>query len=107
MKKKALDRLLEYHWPGNIRELRNILKLTITESQSDYIKVEELPDFKSENLDYLKTRTDFEKSYLQEIFNKNDKNIDKMAVFLNMERKALLKKIEKLNLKLIEKNLSS
>src|ERR687892_174394 len=39
----ALDRMLAYHWPGNIRELENILERAIVKCQGELIEEVDLP----------------------------------------------------------------
>jgi nitrogen regulation protein NR(I) len=40
---EALDRLAAYHWPGNIRELENVLERTILFCDASRIRVHDLP----------------------------------------------------------------
>src|SRR5262249_49679741 len=40
----ALSALHEYHWPGNIRELRNVIERAVALSPGDCIGVEDLPE---------------------------------------------------------------
>jgi DNA-binding NtrC family response regulator len=40
---KVLDQMLAYHWPGNIRELENILERAIVKSHSEAIENVDLP----------------------------------------------------------------
>src|SRR3989475_3002974 len=40
---KVLDQMLAYHWPGNIRELENILERAIVKSRGDAIENVDLP----------------------------------------------------------------
>jgi DNA-binding NtrC family response regulator len=40
---KVLDQMLAYHWPGNIRELENILERAIVKCQGDTIDTVDLP----------------------------------------------------------------
>jgi DNA-binding NtrC family response regulator len=39
----VLDQMLAYHWPGNIRELENILERAIVKCQSEIIEDVDLP----------------------------------------------------------------
>jgi DNA-binding NtrC family response regulator len=38
VKPQVLDQMLAYHWPGNIRELENILERAIVKSSGDLIE---------------------------------------------------------------------
>ena len=40
---RVLDQMLSYHWPGNIRELENILERAIVKCQSEAIQEVDLP----------------------------------------------------------------
>ena len=40
----ALETLAAYHWPGNIRELENVIERTVLFCESDVIDAESLPD---------------------------------------------------------------
>lgn len=39
----VFNRLLQYHWPGNIRELRNVVQYMLVVSRTDQLTVEALP----------------------------------------------------------------
>ena len=43
--KEAMDILAGYNWPGNIRELENIIERAVILAQGDAITKEELPDY--------------------------------------------------------------
>jgi transcriptional regulator with PAS, ATPase and Fis domain len=45
--KQALDRLMGYSWPGNIRELQNVLERTIVLEKSEVIREVSLPKTRS------------------------------------------------------------
>ncbi|MBN1382025.1 MAG: sigma-54-dependent Fis family transcriptional regulator [Deltaproteobacteria bacterium] len=42
-KPQAMDRLLKYHWPGNIRELMNAVERAVILSQTEYLSEEIFP----------------------------------------------------------------
>src|SRR5690606_30571368 len=42
---EALSLIRQYEWPGNIRELRNVLRVAVINAQGDRIEVGDLPDF--------------------------------------------------------------
>jgi two-component system, NtrC family, response regulator AtoC len=39
----AIDRLLSHHWPGNIRELENVIERTILFCETSEIRIADLP----------------------------------------------------------------
>ena len=47
---KALQILLSYHWPGNIRELENVIERAILFSLGDEIKIKHLPPYLTEEI---------------------------------------------------------
>lgn len=65
--KEAWRRLQLYNWPGNIRELRNVLNLAALAAEGDRIETTHLPAFENEQADFLATREQFEKVYLLEL----------------------------------------
>jgi DNA-binding NtrC family response regulator len=42
---ETLKRLKDYHWPGNIRELKNVLEHAFIMESSDQLGIESLPDY--------------------------------------------------------------
>lgn len=44
LSKAALQKLVQYHWPGNVRQLRNVIENLVLFSRGATIDVEELPD---------------------------------------------------------------
>jgi two-component system NtrC family response regulator len=63
----ALARLKEQQWPGNIRELRNVLKLAVSRSQTDDLLLADLPALESGSIDFQASRKEFEKIYYREL----------------------------------------
>ena len=63
---EARNRLLAYDWPGNIRELRNVLKIAAISAKGDRIESTDLPDFGHDRIDFHATRAEFEKALLSE-----------------------------------------
>jgi two-component system nitrogen regulation response regulator NtrX len=104
--------LLNYNWPGNIRELRNlieriaILSPDTNEKISNIIKesLKKSNDDISENKNPLsvplkEARENFEKEYLTTQLKKFNGNISKTADFIGMERSALHRKLKGLGIK--------
>nr|WP_209262490.1 sigma-54-dependent Fis family transcriptional regulator [Thiorhodococcus minor] len=41
---EALEQLVDYHWPGNLRQLRNVLRAVTALCDDDHVRVRDLPD---------------------------------------------------------------
>ena len=105
--------LLNYSWPGNIRELRNLIeRVTILSQGKNKDKIlniikESLSQSENEKfsitetLDYplREARENFEKEYLITQLKKFAGNISKTARFVGMERSALHRKLKLLGVK--------
>ncbi len=52
--REVMDLFEQYHWPGNIRELKNVIKATVVLSDTTEIKIDDLPEeiknFHSKNI---------------------------------------------------------
>ncbi len=105
--------LLNYNWPGNIRELRNLIERVTILSQGknennilniikESLSQSETEKFTlSETLEYplREARENFEKEYLITQLKKFSGNISKTARFVGMERSALHRKLKLLGVK--------
>ena len=104
--------LLNYDWPGNIRELRNLIEriAILSPDTSDKIsniikeslKTPDIMSVSSKNslsIPLKEARENFEKEYLTTQLKKFNGNISKTADFIGMERSALHRKLKGLGIK--------
>ncbi|MCL4457584.1 MAG: sigma-54 dependent transcriptional regulator [Nitrospirae bacterium] len=97
--KEALDYLVQYDYPGNVRELENIIERCITLSSSDTIGKDDLPSFifkKPDNVKLLSLSSvaaDAEKEYIIRILKATNGNKTKAAEMLGISRKNLWEKM--------------
>jgi two-component system nitrogen regulation response regulator NtrX len=113
---EALAALQAYNWPGNVRQLRNVLERTmimVDRSGDRQIAVEHLPDEvigagpalpagpEMEQIIALplrEARERFEREYLLAQIARFGGNISKTAGFVGMERSALHRKLKALGI---------
>ena len=97
------SKYINHDWPGNIRELRNVIEkyIILGDKYDDISSSKEYDDFQSKNVISLPLRNArkvFEKNYLQSQINRFDGNISKTAEFIGMERSALHRKLKQLGI---------
>ncbi len=96
----ALDKLCKYSFPGNIRQLKNIVERTLLMCDKKQIMPEDiiLPDDGEKNA--INTLKNIEKSQIESVLKSTNGNISQAASKLGLSRQALYRRIEKLNIKL-------
>ena len=97
----ALKRLMEYSFPGNIRELENMIERAIVIGNGKKISLKDLPLSQSEVDLEIKTESlnEFEKAFIRQILGKYKWNISRSAQALKVDRVTLYNKIKKYGLK--------
>jgi len=100
LKSEALDVLLTSSWPGNIRELRNVIERAALMSDGSEIGPEALPLMSSAELVESATRDrwtldELESHYIRSVLRITKSNFSKAAEILGINRKTLLEKRRK------------
>ena len=95
----ALKRLEEFPFPGNIRELENMIERAIVVGNGKKITLKDLPIGKTESTPSFESLGDIEKHHVEQILNKYNWNISATAKALKVDRVTLYNKIKKYNLK--------
>ena len=113
---EGLRLLLRYHWPGNVRQLVNMLERAVVLASGPVLRKEDLPNelelpsgFTDSYLDDLmhlpfkqakeKIVTRFMKEYLTKRLNDNDGNISHTAAELGIKRQSLQAMMKRLGIK--------
>ncbi len=95
----ALKRLLEFNYPGNIRELENMIERAIVVGDGKRITLRDLPMEKTIVNNSTESLDDFEKAFILQILQKYSWNISRTAKALKVDRVTLYHKIKKYDLK--------
>lgn len=97
LSEKAKECLLNYSWPGNIRELKHLMERAVIMADSKIINEKDF-NFKKQN--YTATPEslnveDVEKNAIMHAINKNNGNLTKASDELGMGRSTLYRKMKK------------
>jgi len=104
----AMEKLISYHWPGNIRELENVLERAVVLSDREFIDVHDLPLLNTANTDKLPsdvfdrfrmnlndTLAAVEKQLIERAMNETSGNKSQAAKLLGIQTSLLYYKLEK------------
>jgi two-component system, NtrC family, response regulator AtoC len=101
----VLRRFGQYHWPGNIRELKNTINYAATMATAGEIRVEDLPaafiDMEKNEGEY-NIMEETEKMLILKMLKQSDYNKRKAARLLEISRKTLYNKLKKYGISLTE-----
>lgn len=102
---EARELLIDYHWPGNIRELENLILRAVVMNDSDTIDTQHLPGVFLEEADFHRKKIQLEKINLEqarleeelvrEALKRSDGNQTRAARILNLSRGALQYRIRR------------
>lgn len=114
--KEAVSLLMQYGWPGNIRELKNLIERVVIMAPSPLISPSDLPTFflekapapiPAEGTSFLfsslrEARSYFEKEFITRKLRENGWNVSKTAEELKIERSHLHRKIKFLGIEILD-----
>jgi two-component system nitrogen regulation response regulator NtrX len=106
----ALKKLQCYSWPGNLRELRNVVERILIVAPGRVITHEDVPSLSDESLSEMvgahaadsalsrsalrDARENFEREFIIQKLEENDWNISRTAELIELERSNLHRKIK-------------
>ena len=102
---QAMAALQRYSWPGNLRQLRNIVMRATLLAQSDYITMREIENELTEQDDPQPIKPslslhneEVEKKQILDALRQTNNNKSKAAILLGIDRKTLYNKLKLYNL---------
>ncbi|MGI6456992.1 MAG: sigma-54-dependent transcriptional regulator [bacterium] len=109
---EALRILMDYHYPGNVRELENVIQRAMVLRDQGVIELSDLPANLSavqqlpatafidpSQLSFQKAREAFEHRYLEQLLKINNSNVTQSATMAGMSRRHLQELMKKYNLR--------
>jgi DNA-binding NtrC family response regulator len=109
----VMDKLIHYAWPGNIRELENIIERMVILAEGDALTLEDLPPriadsakpaaaapvtITEDGIDFNQVVSDFENQLLLAALEQADWVKNKAAQLLRLNRTTLVEKLKKKNI---------
>jgi two-component system response regulator AtoC len=102
----AAEKLTDYSWQGNVRELRNCIESAVALTDHEKILVEDLPEkiraYKKSELrldaadpERLQSMEEVERRYIEYVLHATVGNKTNAAQILGFDRKTLYRKLEK------------
>jgi two-component system response regulator AtoC len=104
----ALEILMHYNYPGNIRELENIIQRSVALAESEVIRFDDLPqdlqklEFNTFEGEGLQALEEVEKHHIAKVLDKTGYNKNLSSKILNLPRTTLWRKMKKYGL--LDKN---
>ncbi len=103
---EAAKKLLEYDWPGNVRQLENVIERAVTLTQFDKLTVDDLPDkiaayealprrLGAADPEHMLSLGELERRYVEQVLTVTDGNKTQAAKVLGLDRRTLYRKLER------------
>ncbi|OGW28473.1 MAG: hypothetical protein A2X59_11265, partial [Nitrospirae bacterium GWC2_42_7] len=106
---EALSLMKTYHWPGNLRELKNLMRRALLLSENDVIEMELIASLLDRQnsgsarpvISMRDAMKDLESNMIRETLKRTGGNKSKAAELLDMSYPSLLSKIKEYNIKIL------
>jgi transcriptional regulator of acetoin/glycerol metabolism len=97
----AMEVMVSYNWPGNVRELENAIERAMVVSESEVIRLGDLPMQFASGVNNVEGETlaGMEKYHIVKVLDDMHWNITRSAERLGIDRVTLYNKIDKYGLK--------
>jgi transcriptional regulator with PAS, ATPase and Fis domain len=105
---EAIELLKNYDFPGNVRELRNIIERAVLATDSDLIRQEQMPDYLRSAARLMQSRghkpslAELEAVYVREVLEYTRGNKTRAAEILGISRKNLYEKMRRYEIGMIK-----
>jgi transcriptional regulator with PAS, ATPase and Fis domain len=103
--KNTISIFKKYGWPGNIRELQNVVERSVVLCEKELIEIDEINSdllnqefLKEKNKSFKEAIIDFKREFIISSLDKNDWNQTKTAKILKIQRTYLARLIKELNI---------
>lgn len=102
---EAMEIIQKYHWPGNLREMKNVIKRSVLLTTEPYISADILPqELKNKKSEEINSNAlhdeEFEKSQILKALEMCNNNKSQAALLLKIDRKTLYNKLKLYNMNL-------
>ena len=115
--KELMNIFINYEWPGNVRQLKNIVERMVVLSEDNILDVKDAPNMMLSGISEMEqhvvdtnystslkeARDEFEKTFILKVLQSTNWNVTQTARMLDMERTYLYRKIKAYDLEKYKK----
>jgi two-component system response regulator HydG len=98
--------MLDYEWPGNVRQLQNVIERAVALTRFDRITIDDLPEriasrseqplaVAEEDPEHLPSLDQLERKYIDRVLSVTGGNKTRAARVLGLDRRTLYRKLER------------
>ena len=97
--RQVIDVFCDYNWPGNVRQLQNVMECSLIQDDDGVITRDDLPSYLLEDSNSATKAgklQQVEETVIREALQRNNGNISQTARELGITRKTLYRKMKKI-----------